>query len=60
MSLCGRTLIGTAHGNGRFETITVADTLTGDARHGFGKRIAAAVGEGSATVNIIHEVLRTV
>lgn len=32
----------------------------GDARHGSGKRVAAAVGEGSATVSAVHEYLRTV
>ena len=32
----------------------------GDARHGSGKRVAAAVGEGSATVSMVHEYLETV
>ena len=32
----------------------------GDARHGSGKRVAAAVGEGSATVSMIHQYLKTV
>ncbi len=32
----------------------------GDARHGSGKRVAAAVGEGSATVGMIHQYLGTV
>jgi thioredoxin reductase (NADPH) len=32
----------------------------GDARHGSGKRVAAAVGEGSATVSVIHQYLQTV
>ena len=32
----------------------------GDARHGSGKRVAAAVGEGSATVGMVHQYLGTV
>ena len=32
----------------------------GDARHGSGKRVAAAVGEGSATVSMIHQYLQSV
>ena len=32
----------------------------GDARHGSGKRVAAAVGEGSATIGMIHQYLGTV
>ena len=32
----------------------------GDARHGSGKRVASAVGEGSATVSMIHQYLETV
>jgi thioredoxin reductase (NADPH) len=32
----------------------------GDSRHGSGKRVASAVGEGSATVSMVHEYLETV
>ncbi len=32
----------------------------GDARHGSGKRVAAAVGEGSATIGMVHQYLGTV
>jgi len=32
----------------------------GDARKGSGKRVAAAVGEGSAVVSMVHEYLETV
>lgn len=45
-------------GNGRLESTGVF--AVGDARRGSGKRVAAAVGEGSATVSAVHEYLRTV
>jgi thioredoxin reductase (NADPH) len=43
-----------------FETSVPGIFAAGDVRHGSGKRIAPAVGEGSATVSIIHEYLKTV
>jgi thioredoxin reductase (NADPH) len=43
-----------------FETSVPGIFAAGDARHGSGKRVAAAVGEGSATVSVVHEYLRTV
>ncbi len=43
-----------------FETSVPGVFTAGDARHGSGKRVAAAVGEGSATVGVIHEYLQTV
>ena len=43
-----------------FETNVPGIFCAGDARHGSGKRCAAAVGEGSATVNMIHQYLHTV
>jgi thioredoxin reductase (NADPH) len=43
-----------------FETSVPGIFTVGDARHGSGKRVAAAVGEGSATVSAVHEYLRTV
>ncbi len=43
-----------------FETNVPGVFAVGDARHGSGKRVAAAVGEGSASVSVIHEYLRTV
>ena len=43
-----------------FETSIPGIFAAGDARHGSGKRVAAAVGEGSATVSIIHQYLETV
>jgi thioredoxin reductase (NADPH) len=43
-----------------FETNVPGVFCAGDARHGSGKRVAAAVGEGSATVSMIHQYLRTV
>ena len=42
------------------ETSVPGIFAAGDARHGSGKRVAAAVGEGSATVSMIHEYLQTV
>ncbi|HUQ82093.1 MAG TPA: FAD-dependent oxidoreductase [Gemmatimonadaceae bacterium] len=43
-----------------FETSVPGVFCAGDARHGSGKRVAAAVGEGSATVSMIHQYLQTV
>jgi len=43
-----------------FETNVPGIFCAGDARSGSGKRVAAAVGEGSATVSMIHEYLQTV
>ena len=43
-----------------FETNVPGIFAVGDARRGSGKRVAAAVGEGSATVSAIHEYLETV
>jgi len=43
-----------------FETSVPGVFAAGDVRHGSGKRVAAAVGEGSATLSMIHEYLRTV
>lgn len=43
-----------------FETNIPGIFCAGDARHGSGKRVAAAVGEGSATVGMIHQYLQTV
>ena len=43
-----------------FETSVPGVFCAGDARHGSGKRVAAAVGEGSATVSMVHQYLQTV
>jgi thioredoxin reductase (NADPH) len=43
-----------------FETSVPGIFAAGDTRHGSGKRVAAAVGEGSACVSMIHEYLETV
>ncbi|MGH7674035.1 MAG: FAD-dependent oxidoreductase [Gemmatimonadales bacterium] len=43
-----------------FETNVPGIFCAGDARHGSGKRVASAVGEGSATVSMIHQYLQTV
>jgi thioredoxin reductase (NADPH) len=43
-----------------FETSVPGVFAAGDARRGSGKRVAAAVGEGSATVSMVHEYLETV
>jgi thioredoxin reductase (NADPH) len=43
-----------------FETNVPGIFCAGDARHGSGKRVAAAVGEGSATVSMIHQYLHKV
>jgi thioredoxin reductase (NADPH) len=41
-----------------FETSVPGIFAAGDARHGSSKRVAAAVGEGSATVSMIHQYLQ--
>jgi thioredoxin reductase (NADPH) len=43
-----------------FETSVPGIFAAGDARRGSGKRVAAAVGEGSAVVSMVHEYLETV
>jgi len=43
-----------------FETNVPGVFCAGDARHGSGKRVASAVGEGSATVSMVHQYLQTV
>jgi thioredoxin reductase (NADPH) len=43
-----------------FETSVPGIFAAGDARAGSGKRVASAVGEGSATLSMIHEYLQTV
>jgi len=43
-----------------FETSVPGVFAAGDARKGSGKRVASAVGEGSATVSMIHKYLETV
>ena len=43
-----------------FETSVPGVFAAGDARRGSGKRVASAVGEGSATVSMVHEYLETV
>jgi thioredoxin reductase (NADPH) len=43
-----------------FETSVPGIFAAGDARHGSGKRVAAAVGEGSAAVSVVHQYLATV
>jgi thioredoxin reductase (NADPH) len=43
-----------------FETSVPGVFAAGDVRKGSGKRVAAAVGEGSATVSMIHQYLETV
>jgi thioredoxin reductase (NADPH) len=43
-----------------FETSIPGIFAAGDVRHGSGKRVAAAVGEGSATVSMVHQYLATV
>ena len=43
-----------------FETSVPGVFAAGDARRGSGKRVASAVGEGSATVSMIHKYLETV
>ena len=43
-----------------FETSVPGIFAAGDARHGSGKRVALAVGEGSATIAMVHSYLETV
>jgi thioredoxin reductase (NADPH) len=43
-----------------FETNIPGIFAAGDVRHGSGKRVAAAVGEGSATVSMVHQYLATI
>jgi thioredoxin reductase (NADPH) len=43
-----------------FETSVPGVFAAGDARHGSGKRVAAAVGEGSAAVRVVHQYLAMV
>jgi thioredoxin reductase (NADPH) len=43
-----------------YETSVPGIFAAGDVRHGSGKRIAAAVGEGSAAVSMVHHYLETV
>jgi thioredoxin reductase (NADPH) len=43
-----------------FETSVPGIFAAGDARQGSGKRVASAVGEGSATVSMVHQYLATV
>ena len=43
-----------------FETSTPGIFAVGDVRAGSGKRVAAAVGEGSGTVSMVHRYLETV
>jgi thioredoxin reductase (NADPH) len=43
-----------------FETSVPGVFAAGDARHGSRKRVASAVGEGSATVSMVHEYLSSV
>jgi thioredoxin reductase (NADPH) len=43
-----------------FETNVPGVFAVGDVRAGSGKRVAAAVGEGSGTVSMVHRYLRTV
>jgi len=43
-----------------FETSVPGIFAAGDARRGSSKRVASAVGEGSATVSMIHQYLQTV
>ena len=43
-----------------FETSIPGVFAAGDVRHDSGKRIAAAVGEGSSTISMVHRYLQTV
>ncbi len=43
-----------------YETSVPGIFAAGDARHGSGKRVAAAVGEGSAAIGMVHRYLETV
>jgi len=43
-----------------YETSVPGIFAAGDVRHGSGKRVASAVGEGSATIGMVHQYLQTV
>jgi thioredoxin reductase (NADPH) len=43
-----------------YETSVPGIFAAGDARHGSGKRVASAVGEGSVTISMVHRYLQTV
>jgi thioredoxin reductase (NADPH) len=43
-----------------FETSVPGIFAAGDVRHGSGKRVAAAVGDGSAAIGMVHRYLETV
>jgi thioredoxin reductase (NADPH) len=43
-----------------YETSVPGIFAAGDARHGSGKRIASAVGEGSSAISMVHRYLETV
>jgi thioredoxin reductase (NADPH) len=43
-----------------YETSVPGIFAAGDARHGSGKRVAAAAGEGAATVGMVHQYLQAV
>jgi thioredoxin reductase (NADPH) len=43
-----------------YETSVPGIFAAGDVRHGSGKRVASAVGEGSATIGMVHQYLETV
>jgi len=43
-----------------YETSVPGIFAAGDARHGSSKRVATAVGEGSATIGMVHQYLRAV
>jgi thioredoxin reductase (NADPH) len=43
-----------------YETNVPGVFAAGDVRSGSGKRVAAAVGEGSASVGLVHKYLETV
>ena len=43
-----------------FETNIPGIFACGDVRFGSSKRVAAAVGEGSVAVRLVHEYLRTI
>jgi len=46
--------------NANLETSVPGIFAAGDVRHGSSKRVAAAVGEGSAAVGLVHKYLETV
>ncbi|MGD2046115.1 MAG: FAD-dependent oxidoreductase [Gemmatimonadota bacterium] len=43
-----------------YETSVPGIFAAGDVRHGSGKRVATAVGEGSSTISMVHQYLETV